>query len=173
MQDAAAADQAAADAVVEKIEAIGTVTLDSQAAIEAARTAYDALTESQKALVANYETLTAAEASLKVLQDAAAADQAAADAVVEKIEAIGTVTLDSQAAIEAARAAYDALTESQKALVANYETLTAAEQAYAALGSGAPETGDPTNVMLFRVMMIVSFMGAVVLLLNSKKNCKN
>ena len=171
--DTKAADQAAADAVVEQIEAIGTVTLDSQAAIEAARAAYDALTESRKALVANYETLTAAEASLKALQDAAAADQAAADAVVEKIDAIGTVTLDSKAAIEAARAAYDALTESQKALVANYETLTAAEQAYAALGSGAPETGDPTNVMLFRVMMIVSFMGAVVLLLNSKKNCKN
>ena len=95
------------------------------------------------------------------------------DAVSEKINAIGTVTLESKAAIEAARSAYDALTEEQKALVTNYETLTAAEQAYAALGSGTPGTGDPTNVMLFRVMMIVSFMGAVVLLLNSKKNCKN
>ena len=37
--DKDAADQAAADAVIAKINAIGTVTLDSKAAIEAARAA--------------------------------------------------------------------------------------------------------------------------------------
>ena len=62
LQDAA--DKAAADAVSEKINAIGTVTLESKAAIEAARSAYDALTDAQKALVTNYETLTGAEKAI-------------------------------------------------------------------------------------------------------------
>ena len=62
--DNAAADQAAANALIEKIDAIGTVTLESQTAIEAARAAYDALTVQQKVLVTNYETLTAAEQTL-------------------------------------------------------------------------------------------------------------
>ena len=135
-----AADQGAADPVIEQINAIGTVTLESKNAIEAARAAYDALTADQKALVVNYETLTAAETSLKALQDAAdkaAADQAAANPVIEQINAIGTVTLESKNAIEAARAAYDALTADQKALVTNYETLTAAETSLKALQDAA------------------------------------
>ena len=44
------ADQAAAEAVDAKIGAIGEVTLDSEDAIEAAREAYEALTDAQKAL---------------------------------------------------------------------------------------------------------------------------
>jgi hypothetical protein len=60
----AAANKTAADAVSEKINAIGTVTLESKAAIEAARSAYDALTDAQKALVTNYETLTGAEKAI-------------------------------------------------------------------------------------------------------------
>jgi hypothetical protein len=60
----AAADKAAADAVAEKIAAIGTVTKDSKAAIEAARAAYNALSDEQKTLVTNYETLTTAEKTL-------------------------------------------------------------------------------------------------------------
>ncbi|MGM9640016.1 MAG: S-layer homology domain-containing protein [Faecousia sp.] len=119
-------NKAAADAVMEKIDTIGTVTLDSEEAISEARAAYDALTEDQKALVSNYETLTEAEEMLKALQKAAADEQAAAQ-VSALIDAIGTVTLDSQEAIEKARVAYDALTEDQKALVTNYERLTEAE----------------------------------------------
>lgn len=49
------------------------------------------------------------------------------------IDAIGTVTKDSGPAIQAARAAYDKLTNPQKALVTNYNKLTAAEKAYADL----------------------------------------
>jgi hypothetical protein len=168
------------EAVVEQISAIGTVTLDSKNAIEAARTAYDALSAYQKTLVTNYETLTAAEASLKALQDAAdkaVADKAAADAVDEKIAAIGTVTLDSKNVIESARAAYDALTAEQKALVTNYETLIAAEKALADLTQPAtpdnPKTGDSTNIMLYTTMMLVSAMGIAALLLTSKKKYQN
>ncbi len=60
----AALDSAYAKQVYDKIDAIGDVTLDSEDAIEAARTAYDALTDEQKALVSNYQTLEDAEAAL-------------------------------------------------------------------------------------------------------------
>ena len=105
--------------VIEKIDAIGEVTLESEEAITAARAAYEALTEAQKAQVTNYDKLTAAEARL--------ADLKAAKAVDDMIDAIGEVTLESEEAIAAARAAYEALTEAQKAEVKSYDKLTAAE----------------------------------------------
>ena len=49
--------------VIEKIDAIGEVTLASEEAIVAARAAYGALTEAQQAEVKNYDKLTAAEAA--------------------------------------------------------------------------------------------------------------
>lgn len=60
----AAADQAAADAVEAKIDAIGEVAYrdESKAKIDEARAAYDALTPAQQALVENADVLTAAEA---------------------------------------------------------------------------------------------------------------
>ena len=119
-------DQVAADAVIEKIAAIGAVTLDSKNAIDAAQTAYDALTDAQKALVSNAKALAEAQAAYKKLLE----DHAAADAVIKKIEAIGTATKDSKNAIDAAQAAYDALTDDQKALVKNYQTLVDAALAY-------------------------------------------
>ena len=50
------------------IDAIGTVSRNSADAIAAARTAYDALSDEQKALVNNYDVLTAAEATLAALE---------------------------------------------------------------------------------------------------------
>ena len=64
-----AANLQAAKAVEEKINAIGEVTKDSAAAITAARSAYNALTADQKALVSNLSTLTAAEAKLAALNN--------------------------------------------------------------------------------------------------------
>ena len=58
----------AADAVEKLIDAIGTVTLDSEETIKAARDGYDALTEEQKAQVGNYQTLLDAEAKLAQLK---------------------------------------------------------------------------------------------------------
>lgn len=117
-------DEAAADAVEALIAAIGTpVTLNGEAAILAARKAYDSLTATQKTLVGNYTALTAAEASLKTLKDKAAAQKAE-----ELIEAIGTVTLDREYAIEKARKTYNALTTDQKRLVGNYQILLDAEE---------------------------------------------
>ena len=127
------ADKAAAKAVDDLIDAIGDVTLtdDCQAKIDAARTAYDALTDAQKALVSKLDILTDAEAKLAQLKKEAA-DKAAVDDVIAKIDAIGKVKLDkdSKAKITAARAAYDALDDELKAQVTNYNTLLAAEKRY-------------------------------------------
>ena len=127
------ADKAAAKAVDDLIDAIGEVALtdDSKAKIDAARKAYNALTDEQKALVSKLDILTDAEAKLAQLKKEAA-DKAAVDDVIAKIDAIGKVKLDkdSKAKITAARAAYDALDDELKAQVTNYNTLLAAEKRY-------------------------------------------
>ena len=166
------ADLQAADAVEKLIDAIGTVTLDSEEAIKAARGAYDALTEEQKAQVGNYQTLLDAEAKL--------ADLKAADAVEKLIDAIGTVTLDSEETIKAARGAYDALTEEQQAQVGNYQTLLDAEAKLAQLKKDAekpsqpeqpakpgedankPATGDAGVALWLTVMCMTTLLGAAL-----------
>ena len=142
----AAADLAAANAVIAKIDAIGTVEYndDCKAKIDAAREAYEELTDAQKALVTNYDVLTTAETTYAVLKDAAeqaTADLAAANAVIAKIDAIGTVEYndDCKAKIDAAREAYEELTDAQKALVTNYDVLTTAEANYEKLNKNATE----------------------------------
>lgn len=71
-------------------------------------------------------------------------DQKAADPVISQIQNIGTVTKNSGDKIQAARAAYNKLTDAQKKLVTNYNLLTAAEKAYAALTGTLPFT-DVSN----------------------------
>ena len=159
----AEADQAAANAVIAKIDAIGTVTLESEAAITAARTAYDALTAAQQALVTNFGTLLSAEATLELLKHQAETDKAAADAVIAKINAIGTVTLESEAAINAARSAYDALTAAQKALVTNLSTLTAAEKKLAELKANA-EAVENAKLQLKNIVSQANELKAVALI---------
>ena len=170
--EAKLADLQAADAVEKLIDAIGTVTLDSEEAIKAARDAYDALTEEQQAQVGNYQTLLDAEAKLADLQ--------AADAVAKLIDAIGTVTLDSEEAIKAARGAYDALTDAQKELVGNYQILLDAEAKLAQLKKDAekpsqpeqpakpgedankPATGDAGVALWLTVMCMTTLLGAAL-----------
>ena len=67
--------------------------------------------------------------------------------MIAKINAIGEVeyTDESKAKIDDARAAYDALTDDQKALVENYNTLTAAEARYAELKAAAEQPVGPTE----------------------------
>lgn len=64
------ADQEAANRVIDAIDRIGTVTLNSEYAIRSARAAYTALTPAQQELVTNYTTLVRAEQRLQQLQDA-------------------------------------------------------------------------------------------------------
>lgn len=88
----AAADKAAADAVKEKIAAIGTVTVFSGTKIKAARAAFDALSDAQKALVDNSNVLTAAENAVAALyQQAAKADHKAIfEATAQYLAGLGT-----------------------------------------------------------------------------------
>ena len=175
----AADNKAAADAVIAKIAAIGTVTLNSKTAIEDAEAAYAALTDTQKALVTNYSALTAARAAYdqqvaeKEAADKAAADKAAADAAIAKIEAIGTVTLESKLAIEAARVAYNALTPEQKAMVSAQILLklTNAETALKALETPEepPKTGDTTMIAPVMLLLGLSVAGLAVVLTGKKR----
>ncbi len=124
-------DEYKASEVEALIENIGTVeyTTECKAKIDAAREAYDALTEGQKALVDNYSILTQAEADYAKMK----ADHEAAAEVEALIENIGTVenTAESRAKVQEAREAYDALTEDQKELVSNYDVLIEAEKTIA------------------------------------------
>ncbi|MBQ6021217.1 MAG: hypothetical protein IJL26_13670 [Clostridia bacterium] len=148
-------DHVAAANVNALIEAIGEVayTDECKAKIDAARNAYDALTDAQRDIVDDYLALTDAEeeyVALKAAADAAAeaaANRAAADVVTAKIDAIGEVayTDECKAKIDEARAAYDALTDARKALVENSETLIAAEERYDELKAAAETPDEPTE----------------------------
>ena len=129
----------------EKIKALPTtIAITDKTAVEAAKDAYDALTDDQKKLVYSEieSKLTKAESDLKAAEDAAAAeeqkaaeekakaDQAAADATAAQINALpATIATTDKTAVEAAKAAYDALTADQKKLVdsATQSKLTQAE----------------------------------------------
>ncbi len=117
----AEADKAAADAVDEMIKALPnplSVTADDKDAVEAARAAFDELTDAQKNLVPLVDKVKLAldEAVLDAI--AKAADAAAAQAVKDMIDALPEdITEDDRAAVEAARAAYDELTDAQKELI--------------------------------------------------------
>ena len=81
--------------------------------LQRARTAYNALTASQKALVPNYASLQEGETAYRTYES----NYAAAKAAESLISAIGTVTADSGDTIRKAQEAYDALTAEQKQLV--------------------------------------------------------
>ena len=127
------ADREAALGVDNLIAALGEetdITLESETDIKAARAAYEALTDDQKAYVNNLTALEAAEATLEGLK----ADKAAIDEVIDAISQIGEVVYpDSKDAIDAAQAAYDNLADNLKDRVTNYGVLAAAQQKYEAL----------------------------------------
>ena len=124
----------AVDNVEDLIDAIGTVTYPGSGnAIEAARSAYNALLEEDKPSVDNYATLTAAEATYKDLKD-----DFEASPVKALIAAIGEVKYpESNDAIKAAREVYEALTNDAKAHVDNLGVLTAAEETFKTLRAAA------------------------------------
>ena len=124
IKTAAQYDAEEADTVKALITAIGTVTLDSENAITAAREAYDALTDGGKALVNNYSTLQAAEARLATLKT----EKANAEAVERLIAAIGEVdaTQASKNKVDAAYEAFRALNQEEKDMVNNKAVLDAA-----------------------------------------------
>ena len=149
-------DAAAAASISNAITAIGEVTLDKRGVVEAARAAYDTLTDDQKVLVTNYTDLTAAESRIaelvKEATDKAEADKAEqerqealkakAQPVIDAIAAIGEVTLNSEKAITAARSAYEALEADVKEKVTNLSDLVIAEKDLAALKAAKKAAED-------------------------------
>lgn len=126
-----------AEALVDRIAE--PVTLESEEAISAARTAYDGLTVRQKEMYSpdRLTRLESLEATLAEKKKQAAEDAAREEENREKIaavealiDAIGPVTKNSGAAITEARTAFDSLSEDLRARVGNYNVLLAAEAAY-------------------------------------------
>ena len=114
--------EAAVNPVIELIDAIGTVTADSDAAITAAENAFAALTAEQQALVGDAADVLIASREAYEAAVAALAEEHA-NAASSAIAAIGAVTLNSKDLIDAAQNLYNALTAEEKALVTNYGEL--------------------------------------------------
>jgi hypothetical protein len=86
-------------ATIAALPAADAVTAENREAIEAARAAYGALSDEQKAKV-DASKLEAAEGALKAIDDQAAAD--AVKAMIDELPAAGNVTTADKAKIEAA-----------------------------------------------------------------------
>ena len=114
------ADAQAANAVIAKIDALKEVsdlTLSDKSTVEVARTAYDALTDDQKALVpaADLQKLKNSEAIIKALQDKEAAETEAATAEQLKDAAEEAARIAAQKQQEAEEAARIAKEKQQEA----------------------------------------------------------
>lgn len=173
-------DKNAAVKVVDLIEALPeTVTANDRGVIEAARAAYDALTEAQKGYVTNYGDLVAAELNLK-LSEGGTVDASDVEAVKLLIASLpDTITLENYQAVITARTAYDALPAEKQAEVTNYHRLIDAEAALARLeipeengetgpnqgadGTGTPEGGKPGSKGLPGWVMILIIAGGLLL----------
>ena len=121
--------------VIDLIDAIGTVTINSETRIAKARLAYNSLTAAQKKLVSNYYYLLYAEEEL---------EEAKVEYVEDLISSIGTVTKDSKTKIDRARTAYNNLSAANKKEVGNLSVLTAAEEAYKKLAE-TPDSNKTTT----------------------------
>ena len=117
----AAYDDLLVEDAIAKIDAIGTITIESSDSIEAAKEAYDKLSDELKARVTNADVLTEADAvyTATLIQDC-----------IDKIDAIGEVTLDSEDQINTASETYNNLPEDLKSEVSNYSELVASVAAY-------------------------------------------
>ena len=144
-----------ADEVIALIDAIGVVSYpESVEKVKAAKEAYDALTEPQKALIdaEHKQILDNAVILIEALENKAKANE-----VIDLINAIGEVD-DSPECLERikrARAAYDSLNDEQKALVTNYDSLLQAEKTY-------DELTHPVN---YSLIISLSVVGGVIVLL--------
>ena len=127
-----AADRAAALEVDNQIDNLpSTITLANKTAVQACRSAYNALTVSQKGYVTKLSVLQAAEqaiVSLEANQSQVNAYKAAANEVDSVILAIpSNVTLEDKPKVVAARNAYNALANDAKVYVTKYYKLETAE----------------------------------------------
>lgn len=107
--------------VVDSINKLGTITLDSKKKIDEIEKAYAQLSQEEKELVSNYDKLIAAKGEYK---------QCKIRHVIELIEGIGTVTVESKDKIAQAKKEYEALEADEKEQITNYDVLVKAESQY-------------------------------------------
>ena len=104
-------DVAAAQKVIDKINAIGEVTYtpECKAKIDDAKNAYMALTKEQRALVTNIKVWEQANAKYHELELAHREELAKVRPLAQRVIDLGEITLADKAEIESIRAAYNAL----------------------------------------------------------------
>lgn len=118
-------DQKAVQNMIDALPGVDEVTEEDRADIEAAREAYEALTDEQKEDM-YINKLNAVENQI---------DKNKAAEVIDLIDAIGEVDDSDECRdrIQAARDAYDELTDNQRTFVTNYNDMFAAEEEYTSL----------------------------------------
>lgn len=132
MEEAEKQAEADAGAVMQAINALGEITLESRPLIDNARSMYNSLNDMAKSYVNNYNVLEAAEIYLGQLEAAAADAQAQAEAqpVIDSINQLAgkEITLDMKGTIESIRAQYNQLSDAARSKVSNYSVLEDAER---------------------------------------------
>lgn len=118
--------------LMERIAAIGEVTLEKGELIDGLLAEYDSLSDVNKKKVTNYKVLQNASNTLQKLRKEEEYKQAAAG-VMKLISRIGEITLEKELTINQVRKAYDALTKEEKQFVSNVSDLEKAEQTIAKL----------------------------------------
>ena len=118
-------EQKAVQDMIDALPGVDEVTEEDRADIEAAREAYEALTDEQKEIV-YINKLNAVENQI---------DKNKAAEVIDLIDAIGEVDDSDECGdrIQAARDAYEELTDNQSTYVTNYNVMFAAEEKYIGL----------------------------------------
>ncbi len=134
--DAVKTDKEAAQALDDRILAIGTDILASESAIRQIRADYEMMTDAQKALVQNLDKLRAAEIDL----------------IKVKIESIGEVTLEDEAIIIEVMALYDDLTMDERAQL-DYMFLMSANKSLTELQKKAAADVDALIAMIGTVTL--------------------
>lgn len=106
--------------VIELIDSIGEVELNSSSVISTANKAYYALTPEQQELITNYTKLKKSTEDLSILE---------VNNVISMIDEIETVKLANKPKVVEARTAYEKLSTIQQKEVTNYDILESSEAA--------------------------------------------
>lgn len=158
--------------VVSYINAIPTtnqITLNNQAVIQEARTAYQILTVKQKSNVLNYRVLLNAEKALAAFESKEI-DQKVANELIAKINELPSkVTTKSQEQIEMTRTAYDVIKSSQQDLVTNYNKLVQKEVALQVALNDAAITVDEVKNNASKITGISVPKATITAYVNGKK----
>ena len=124
---------------------VDTVQISDEAAVDGVLAAYAGLSDAAKTKLSAEKAILDNLKTKIGLQIQTAADQAAADQVavlITALPAVGELVLTDKSDVEAARTAYNGLTAAQKALVANFAVLAAAESKITELEATVPDTYD-------------------------------